>query len=110
MAVVARLAVPEGCGGTALRGVDGWRSVGPGELKAFIRHGMITTVGNGSNTKFWFDQEGKYIAPNLLAIIPPRIINKRMVQQTSDIQCWLGDIKGPLSVTVLVEYLHLGLV
>jgi hypothetical protein len=42
------------------------------------------------------------IALNLLAIIP-----QRMVQETKDIWYWLGDIEGPLSVTVLVEYLHL---
>ena len=47
------------------------------------------------------------IAPNLLAMIPQIIINKRTVQGTLDIWCWVGDIKGPLSVTVLVEYLHL---
>jgi len=69
-------------------------------------------VGNGSNIKFWFDQwiQGKTmaeIAPNLLAMIPQIIINKRTVQGTLDIWCWVGDIKGPLSVTVLVEYLHL---
>ena len=69
-------------------------------------------VGNGSNIKFWFDQwiQGKTmveIAPNLLAMIPQIIINKRTVQGTLDIWCWVGDIKGLLSVTVLVEYLHL---
>ena len=70
-------------------------------------------VGNGSNIKFWFDQwiQGKTmveIAPNLLAVIPQIIINKRTVQGTLDIWCWVGDIKGPLSVTVLVESLLMG--
>jgi len=42
------------------------------------------------------------IAPNVLAIIPRKIINKRTVQVTLDIWCWVGDIEGPLCQ---VEYL-----
>jgi hypothetical protein len=47
------------------------------------------------------------IAPRLFSIIPKRIINRRTVQQALLNRRWIADIKGALTVGVIVDYLHL---
>jgi hypothetical protein len=73
---------------------------------------VLTEVGDGVNTKFWKDKwlHGKRIvdlAPRLLATIPKRIVNNRTVNEALTNRKWIADIKGALSVGVLIDYLQL---
>jgi hypothetical protein len=47
------------------------------------------------------------LAPRLFAIIPKRIATRRTVLETLANRKWISDIKGALSVGVLVDYLNL---
>jgi hypothetical protein len=47
------------------------------------------------------------LAPRLFAIIPKRIANRRTVLEALSNRKWISDIKGALSVGVLVDYLNL---
>jgi hypothetical protein len=49
----------------------------------------------------------EYIAPRLLAAIPKQRINKRTVQEGICGNNWISNIRGELTVGVIVEYLHL---
>jgi hypothetical protein len=73
---------------------------------------VITEVGDGTNTKFWKDKwlYGKRIkdlTPSLYNIIPKRIINSRTIYEAITDRKWISDIKGPLTVGVLTNYLQL---
>ncbi|XP_022681873.1 probable RNA-dependent RNA polymerase 3 [Setaria italica] len=68
-------------------------------------------VGNGETILFWKDRwlNGKTmaeIAPNFILAIPKRIVRRRTVAEAISNQKWVSDIKGALSVQVLVEYLQ----
>jgi hypothetical protein len=72
---------------------------------------VIIEVGDGINTKFWKDKwlYGKRIkdlTPSLYNIIPKRIINSRTVYEAIIDRKWISDIKGPLIVGVLTDYLQ----
>ena len=61
---------------------------------------------------FWKDNwpQGKNIgqlAPRLIAAVPKRSINQRTVQEAIIEGGWIRDIKGALSVGVIVDYLSL---
>ena len=45
------------------------------------------------------------IAPNLFKTVPKRIVNRRTVAQALQNRSWVHDIKGALTVEVLVDYL-----
>ncbi|CAN6247387.1 unnamed protein product, partial [Urochloa humidicola] len=47
------------------------------------------------------------LAPRLIAAIPRRRIKSRTVQEALTNRCWISDIRGVLTVGVLIEYLHL---
>jgi hypothetical protein len=47
------------------------------------------------------------LAPRLFATIPKRIANRRTVLEALSNRKWISDIKGALSVGVLVDYLNL---
>jgi hypothetical protein len=69
-------------------------------------------VGNGASTKFWSDcwLHGKKIAEyalNLIQIIPKRAVKQRTVAQALHNRRCVSDIKGALTVEVLVEYLQI---
>jgi hypothetical protein len=69
-------------------------------------------VGNGAHTLFWTDkwllgQNVCSLAPRLFAIIPKRIANRRTVLEALSNRKWISDIKGALSVGVIVEYSNL---
>jgi hypothetical protein len=79
----------------------------PGKARAFF-----TEVGDGTNTKFWKDKllHGKRIenlALSLFSIIPKRFVNSRTIYEAITDRKWISDIKGPLTVGVLTEYLQL---
>jgi hypothetical protein len=84
----------------------------PIKAQAFFLVAMQTEVGNGANTLFWQDgwingERVADIASRLLAAIPKRRVNKCTVQETLSGHKWISDIRGALTVGVLVEYLHL---
>jgi hypothetical protein len=71
---------------------------------------VVTSVGNGTATKFWMDQwlHGRTLSewvPNLFSLVPKRAVRRRTVSQALANRSWVADIRGALSVQVLVEYL-----
>jgi hypothetical protein len=71
-----------------------------------------TTLGDGSDTLFWQDRwlHGQRIAdltPRLLAAVPKDRINKCTVQEALCANKWVSDIRGAITVGVMVEYLQL---
>lgn len=84
----------------------------PKKATSFFNEVVLTAVGDGASTKFWKDKwlHGKKIAdlaPRLLATIPKRIVNSRTVIEALTNRKWIADIKGALSVGVLIDYLQL---
>lgn len=79
---------------------------------AFFSTVLISEVKNGAHTLFmavrWlFAQRIIDIAPRLFETIPRRIANIRTVQETFLNRRRISDIKGALSVGVLVDYICL---
>jgi hypothetical protein len=79
---------------------------------SFFSTGLVSKVGNGAHTLFWTDkwflgQNVCSLAPKLFAIIPKRIANKRTVLEALSNRKWISDIKGAMSVGVIVEDLNL---
>jgi hypothetical protein len=73
---------------------------------------LISEVGDGSNTLFWDDRwlhgtRISDIAPSLYNSIPRRIAKRRTVKEAFLNRRWISDIKGALTIRVLVEYLKL---
>jgi len=69
-------------------------------------------VGSGENTLFWIDRwlNGQSIAdlvPRLLAFVPKRIANRRTVEEAMTDRSWVMDIRGGLSVEVILDFLSL---
>ena len=84
----------------------------PNKARAFFSMALVSMVGDGSNTLFWNDRwlHGTRIAdiaPSLHKSIPRRIANKRTVKEALVNRKWISDIKGALTVRVLVDYLNL---
>lgn len=81
------------------------------KVQSFFEVAVETVVGNGKNTRFWTDcwllgQSLKQALPHLFSAIAVRA-RKRTVYDALNDGKWISDIKGALSVPVLVEYLHL---
>jgi hypothetical protein len=73
---------------------------------------LTTTVGSGSQTKFWTDRwlNGKSIellAPHLFACVPKRRAKNRMVDDALRDNTWVHDIQGHHTVAILAEYLKI---
>ena len=47
------------------------------------------------------------IAPNLVKTVTKRTAKRRMVAQAIQNRRWVGDIKGALTIEVLIEYFHI---
>ena len=84
----------------------------PEQVRAFFKVAVYSEVGDGTKTLFWTDRwlHGQCItdlAPRLFAIIPKRRIKQRTVQDALTNQSWISDIKGAITVGVIIDYLHL---
>jgi hypothetical protein len=82
------------------------------KMKAFFCIAMLTEIGNGSSTLFWQDRwvHGKKIddlAPRLVAVVPKRIKNIRIILEALTDRNWLTDIKRALTVGVFADLLDL---
>jgi hypothetical protein len=69
-------------------------------------------VGSGESVKFWSDRWllGKTVVehcPTLIQMISKRALKRRIVTEGLTDRKWVSDIRGGLSVSVLVEYLQL---
>jgi hypothetical protein len=69
-------------------------------------------VGNGFNMLFWSDPwlNGQILAnlmPQLVEVVPVRIQRRRTVASVMHHSAWIHDIKGSLTIPMLVQYLHL---
>jgi len=81
------------------------------QVQAFFNAVVVTAIGNGKNTLFWKD---RWLADQSLEILFPRLFNavtargrKRKVFAALKNRSWILDIKGALTVEVLVEYVQL---
>ena len=84
----------------------------PCDAQDLLKVAVQTMVSNGASTKFWSDRwlHGKTIAdyaPSLIQIIPKRAVKQQMLGQALHNRIWVSDIKGALTVEVLVEYLQI---
>jgi len=73
---------------------------------------IVTTVGNGQNTKFWTDRwlHGSCLedlAPNVFKSVPLRLRKARTVNEALQNNTWVADIRGPLGWHGHAEYLEL---
>jgi hypothetical protein len=80
--------------------------------RAFFSVAVVTHVGDGTNTLFWKDRwlHGKSIkelAPAVIASVPTKIANKRLVCEALMNFQWVNDFRGALTFTVLLEYFEL---
>jgi len=81
------------------------------QVKAFFAAAVVTVVGNGTNTLFWTDrwldgQSLKHTLPNLFRIVTARG-KGRTVADALNNRRWISDLKGALTVDVIIEYLQL---
>lgn len=69
----------------------------PMKARALFDAAVVTTVGNGTSTKFWTDRwlQCKYLvewAPNLFSVIPKKFVQRRTVSQALSNRRWVTDI------------------
>jgi len=77
----------------------------------FFAMAVISEVGNGKNTIFWTDrwllgQSFEQSLPHLFRAVAVRARKKTVHAALTD-GSWISDIKGALTLQVLVEYLQL---
>lgn len=85
--------------------------VSTAECSSSLYCGIECIVGNGEQIRFWANRwlQGKTmaeVAPNLHKKTSRTVVKNRTVAQALHNRAWMGDIKGALTVQVLVEYLH----
>jgi hypothetical protein len=73
---------------------------------------VVSEVGDGCTTLFWKDMwlRGHCIedlAPHLSALVPQKIMNKRMVSEALTDFGWTQDLHGVLSASVICDLLNL---
>ena len=83
----------------------------PPQVKAFFPISITSVVGNGKNTLFWTDrwllgQRLDQTFPHLFGAGAARA-KKRTVHDALVENRWISDIRGALTVNVLIEYLRL---
>jgi hypothetical protein len=83
------------------------------EVQKLFEEAVVSVVGDGSNTLFWKDRwlAGNRsvgdIAPSLIAMVPRRRINKRLVSEALLESQWINDLQGGLTFRVLLEFFEL---
>jgi hypothetical protein len=82
------------------------------QLSDIFHYSTTVNVGDGTSMLFWADRwlDGRSIAelaPCIIRTIGPRIQRRRFVRDTPDNRRWVQDIKGALTVQVLLEYLSI---
>jgi len=83
----------------------------PYQVQAFFSAAVVTVVGNGKNSLFWSDrwladQSLEQLLPHLFRAVTARG-RKRTVYAALENRSWVTDIKGALTVDVILEYLQL---
>lgn len=83
----------------------------PSQVKAFFSVAVRSSVGNGKNTRFWTDRwlPGKsfeHSYPHLFAAVATRAKGRTVFDALNN-RRWISDLKGALTVNVLLEYLQL---
>jgi hypothetical protein len=73
---------------------------------------VVTVVGDGSDSFFWKDRwlngrKIKDIAPNIYAMVPRRVVNRRRTNEALQNMSWTADFWGALTVATLLEYVDL---
>jgi hypothetical protein len=73
---------------------------------------VVSEVGDGCTTLFWKDRwlrghRIKELAPHLSALVPQKIMNKRMVSEALTDFKWTRDLHGVLSASVFCDLLNL---
>lgn len=81
-------------------------------LLAFFNRSVRITIGSGTSVLFWSDPwlHGKTIqdiAPHLLQAIPQQLRRNRRVSEALPNRAWRKDIKGALSIPVIIDYIRL---
>jgi len=76
-------------------------------VKSFFSMAVVTQVGNGTNTLFWTDrwlhgQSLDMMVPHLFGAISSRP-KRRTVHEAMTDRRWVSDIRGALTVNVLIE-------
>ena len=84
----------------------------PRKAQALFDVAVDAIVGNGEHILFWTDRwlDGHTmanIAPNLVKTVTKQTAKRRTVAQAIQNRRWVGDIKGALTIEVLIEYLHI---
>jgi hypothetical protein len=86
----------------------------PGKPEAIVQHvfyySTTVTVGDGAKTLFWKDRwiKGQSIAElatSLINVVGPRTRSIRTVKEALQHSSWVRDIKGSLTVQVILDYL-----
>jgi hypothetical protein len=80
--------------------------------EAFFKASITYVVGNGENTFFradpWIDGESlTSLMPQLVEAVPSRLWRQCTVASALANSAWIQDIRGALSIPVLVQYLQL---
>jgi hypothetical protein len=80
----------------------------PRRARALFDAAVVSNIGDGNSTRFWVDRwlQGRTVAewaPNLISVVPKRIAQRRTVAQALNNRKWIDDIKGVLSVQVILE-------
>ena len=84
----------------------------PQKAQALFHMAVDAIVGNGDTILFWSDRwiNGNTmaeIAPNLYKAVPKRVVRSRTVAQALNNRVWASDIKGALTVPVLMHYFRI---
>jgi hypothetical protein len=82
------------------------------EVQSLIDMAVVTVIGDGSDTLFWKDRwfDGRKIqdiAPNIYAMVPKRVINRRRTSEALQNMSWIADFRGALTVAIILEFVEL---
>jgi hypothetical protein len=83
----------------------------PPQVKAFFFVAVVSSVSNGKNTHFWTDrwllgQSFEHSLPHLFNAMSARAKGRTVYVALSN-RRWVSDLKGALTINVLLEYLQL---